>query len=133
MRRALLTVTAALALVPALASADEPRVMVEQYVAGTGDLACFVSGVGCTRFYVEGGETAASLVIRDEVHNPVAFDACSPDCATLSVSGCGAGTLSGLRAGNQVFVFIDELRGPLYCGVGQVGAALKGTVTATFT
>ena len=133
MRALLLLFLALLATAPVAASGE--RVVTERYVAGVGDVACtFPSGLGCLRFFVEGGETSVRLVVEDDVMDGVAFDACSPGtCQGATGSFCAEGTLVGLHAGDQLVVFLREATALLACGVPRVGSAVSGTVTATFT
>lgn len=114
---------------PALA--DAPRVITMGYVAGAGDFACIIRGVGCVQFFVEGGETQATIVGDDDVMPFIGLDACSPDCGH-EVSACGSVTITGLHEGNRLTVFVGEVRGMLLCG-SLLAEPVKGTVTATFT
>jgi hypothetical protein len=131
--RALFLAVAALAVAASLSATatHEPRVWRERYTAGTGDAGCVVSGFGCVRFFVEDTETAVRIVIDDDLHDPVAANYCSPDCNGVAGIMCGEATASGLKPGDPLVVFIDELTGPLFCPGLPFGTA--GTVTATFT
>jgi hypothetical protein len=110
-----------------------PRTVQGGYVAGGGDLVCLpMSGLGCVRFLVQTGETQVQLTVRDDVVGAVGADACSIDCNN-PVRFCVQGTLTGLRGGDLVTVFITELTGPAHCGLPALGAGVRGTITAVFT
>lgn len=129
----LLVVCALMLLTPTAFAAHEPRVVVQRYVAGPGDVGCAVDGLGCVRLWAQDDETQAQITVVDDIHNPVGVHVCSPDCDALFVSICGSGTVEGLTPGDLVFVFISEAQGPLDCGPTKVGAGVSGTVTAVFS
>lgn len=122
------------ALAPAASGGDthEPRVEVAGYVAGTGDLGCVVTGLGCLRFSVQGHESQVTVTLDDEVLDPVAMDVCSPDCGGATGSFCGSGTVTGLKPGDQVFVFVNVATGTDQCWPA-LGAGFRGEATAVFT
>lgn len=130
--RLLLALAVLIALAASALAADshEPRVVRERYVAGSGDLACLVSGVGCARFDVLGGESVARITVDDDVRERVGANACS-ECAVLQ-SFCASGTVA-VEPGTVLFVFVHEARGPLSCGLVSGGAGVSGWITAEFS
>lgn len=126
----LLTLTV---LAPATLASD-PRTVTEQYVAGVGDLACAISGLGCVRVFAEGAETSVALQVTDTSGLPIAFDVCTePTCTMAGGSYCATGVVSGFAPGSMVTVFLRTATGAMTCGLFRLGVPTTGTVTATFS
>ena len=132
--RATASLIVLLALTSTAHAASDSRTVVEQYVAGVGDVGCAISGAGCVRMFSEGAETTAAIRVDDETGLPIAFDVCTdPTCTAASGAFCGSGTLTGIVPGATLTIFLREATGAFTCGLFRLGAATTGTVSATFT